>query len=185
MFEKLLKTYDERMNEVLTHLNEEYATIRAGRANPSVLSKVSVDYYGVPTPLQQVANVSVQEARILVIQPWESKMLKDIEKAILKSDVGITPNSDGKAIRLAFPQLTEERRKDLTKRVKKYGEEAKVVIRNVRRDAIDKFKKMEKSSEITEDDLKDIESEIQKMTDAHTKRIDKAIESKDAELLEV
>ena len=185
MYEKLTNEYKQRMEKVVSTLIEEYVTIRAGRANPTVLNKISVEYYGIPTPINQVANISVQEARILVIQPWDTKIIKDVEKAIHKSDIGINPSSDGRAIRLVFPQLTEERRKDLTKRVRKYGEEAKVVIRNIRREAIDRFKKMEKSSDITEDDYKDIEIEIQKLTDEYIANIDAATKEKETELLEV
>jgi len=185
MYEKLTNEYKERMEKTVSTLIEEYVTIRAGRANPTVLNKISVEYYGVPTPVSQVANISVQEARILVIQPWDIKILKDVEKAIQKSDIGINPSSDGRVIRLVFPQLTEERRKELTKKVRKYGEEAKVVIRNIRREALDKFKKMEKSSDITEDDFKDIENEIQKLTDEYIANIDAAVKEKEDELLEV
>ncbi len=185
MYEKLTNEYKERMEKTVSTLIEEYVTIRAGRANPTVLNKISVEYYGVPTPVSQVANISVQEARILVIQPWDIKILKDVEKAIQKSDIGINPSSDGRVIRLVFPQLTEERRKELTKKVRKYGEEAKVVIRNIRREALDKFKKMEKSSDITEDDYKDIENEVQKLTDEYIANIDAAVKEKEDELLEV
>ena len=185
MYEKQTTDYKVKMEIVVTTLIEELVTIRAGRANPSVLNKVSVEYYGVPTPISQVANISVQDARVLLIQPWDMKLIKEVEKAILKSDIGINPNSDGKAIRLLFPQLTEERRRDLIKKVKKYGEEAKVVIRNIRREALEKFKKMEKVSEITEDDYKDIENEIQKLTEKSTGNVDVAINEKNAELLEI
>lgn len=185
MYEKQTTEYRVKMENVVTTLVEELVTIRAGRANPSVLNKVSVEYYGVPTPISQVANISVQDARVLLIQPWDMKLIKEVEKAILKSDIGINPNSDGKAIRLLFPQLTEERRRDLIKKVKKYGEEAKVVIRNIRREALEKFKKMEKVSEITEDDYKDIENEIQKLTEKSTGNVDVAINEKNAELLEI
>jgi ribosome recycling factor len=185
MYEKLTNEYKQRMEKTVFTLIEEFVTIRAGRANPTVLNKISVEYYGVPTPISQVANISVQEARILVIQPWDVKLLKEVEKAIHKSDIGINPSSDGRVIRLVFPQLTEERRKELTKKVRKYGEEAKVVIRNIRREALDKFKKMEKSSDITEDDYKDIETEIQKLTDEYIANIDEAVKEKEDELLEV
>ena len=185
MYEKMTAGYEEKMVKVVDTLVDELVTIRAGRANPTVLNKISVEYYGVPTPVSQVANVSVQDARMLLIQPWDPKILKDIEKAILKSDIGINPISDGRMIRLAFPQLTEERRLDLIKKVKKYGEEAKVVIRNIRRDAVDQFKKMEKSSEITEDDYKDIEAEIQKLTETYVNKIEHSVREKDKELLEV
>lgn len=185
MYEKLTAEYDSKMAKVITSLIEEFVTIRAGRANPTVLNKISVEYYGVPTPINQVANISVQDARVLLIQPWDAKIIKEVEKSILKSDIGINPSSDGRVIRLVFPQLNEERRKELTKKVRKYGEEAKVVIRNVRRDALDRFKKMEKASEITEDDYKDIEGEIQKLTDKYITEVDGAIKDKEAELLEV
>jgi ribosome recycling factor len=185
MYEKLTAEFEEKMEKVVETLIGELITIRAGRANPTVLNKISVEYYGVPTPVSQVANITVQDARVLVIQPWEAKIIKDIEKAILKSDVGINPISDGRVIRLAFPQLTEERRLDLTKKVKRYGEEAKVVVRNIRRDAVDAFKKMEKSSEITEDDYKDIEAEIQKLTETYVNKIEYSVREKDKELLEV
>ena len=160
-----LKKYEDKMNKTLEVLHEEFGAIRAGRANPHVLDKIRVDYYGTPTPLQQVGNVSVPEARMIVIQPWEKSLLKSIEKAILTSDLGINPTNDGTVIRLVFPELTEERRKDLAKDVKKKGEATKVAIRNIRRDANDAFKKMEKADEISEDDLKEAEETIQKLTD--------------------
>ena len=160
-------------------------TIRAGRANPHVLDKIAVDYYGSPTPIQQVANVSVPEARMIQIQPWEKSMLKAIEKAILTSDIGINPTNDGTSIRLVFPELTEDRRKELAKDVKKKGEAAKVAIRNIRRDANDSFKKLGKSSEVSEDEVKDLETQAQKMTDKFIADIDKAIEEKSKEILTV
>ena len=175
----------EKMNKSISALNSEYNSIRAGRANPSVLDSIRVDYWGVPTPVNQMAAVSVAEARILVIQPWDKSALKLIEKAILASDIGITPQNDGKVIRLNFPPLTEERRKELIKTVHKYGEEAKVAARNIRRDANDKFKDMKKKSEITEDDLKDAEKEIQNMVDKICKEIDNEVAKKEKELSEI
>ena len=161
----MLEQYEEKMDKSLDSLLNEFASIRAGRANPHVLDKIRVDYYGQPTPLQQVANISVPEARTLMIQPWESSLIKEIEKAILCSDLGITPNNDGKSVRLNFPELTEDRRKEMAKAVKKKGENAKVAIRNVRRDANDAFKKQNKASEISEDELKDLEDKVQNLTD--------------------
>ena len=175
----------EKMNKSLNALSNEFASIRAGRANPGILDKVLVDYYGAPTPVNQMAAISVSEARILVIQPWDKSTLKLIEKAIQASDIGINPTNDGSVIRLAFPQLTEERRKDLVKEIKKMGEEGKVAIRNIRRDAIEKFKAMQKKSEITEDDLKDLTDEIQKATDAKIKAVDEAVKSKENEIMEI
>lgn len=182
---KELEKYEDKMNKTIHALEEEYNTIRAGRANPHVLDKITVDYYGQPTPLQQVGNVSVPESRLIQIQPWDTSILKDIEKAILTSDLGINPSNDGKIIRLAFPELTEERRKALAKEVKKKGEDSKVAIRNIRRDAIDHFKKAEKNNEITEDDLKDLESKVQKLTDNFIKNIDNHIEEKTQDILTV
>ena len=180
-----LKLYEDKMEKSLDVLLDEYASIRAGRANPHVLDRIRVDYYGTPTPLQQVGNVSVPEARMIVIQPWEKNLLKEIEKAILVSDLGINPTNDGNVIRLVFPELTEERRKDLAKDVKKKGEGAKVAIRNIRRDAIDSIKKMEKAGDISEDDLKQGEEKIQKITDKAIEKIDKAVENKTKEILTV
>ena len=180
-----IKIYEEKMEKSLESLKNEYLTIRAGRANPHILDKIKVDYYGTPSSLQQVANVSVPEARMILIQPWESRLIKDIEKAILSSDIGINPNNDGKVIRLVFPELTEERRKDLTKDVKKKAENAKVALRNIRRDAIDTFKKMEKKKEIPEDELKDLEEKIQKMTDKYVSEIDSKCEAKCKDILSV
>ena len=176
--QELLKPYEDKMNKTLDVLQSEYGTIRAGRANPHVLDRIKVDYYGTPTPLQQVGNISVPEARMIVIQPWEKNLLKVIEKAILTSDLGINPTNDGTVIRLVFPELTEERRKQLAKDVKKKGEAAKVAMRNVRRDANDSFKKMEKAGELSEDDL---ELAIDKMTE----KVDKAVEAKTKEILTV
>ena len=180
-----IKVYEEKMNKSYDALLSEFGSIRAGRANPHVLDKLRVDYYGSPTPLQQVANVSVPEPRMILIQPWEKKLIRDIEKAILTSDLGINPNNDGSSIRLIFPELTEERRKDLSKDVKKKGEGAKVDVRNIRRDANDTIKKMEKAGEITEDDLKQGEEKIQKMTEKMIAKIDKAVEEKTKEIMTV
>ena len=176
------KEFKERMQKSLDHLASEFATVRAGRANAGVLDHIQVEYYGSPTPIQQVASISSPDPRSLVIQPWDSSILKGIEKAILTSDLGINPTNDGKCIRLLFPQLTEERRKDLAKQVKKYGEEAKVAIRNIRRDAMDSFKKKQKASELTEDDLKGLEKDMQKMTDEYIKKVDDMTAKKEKEL---
>lgn len=180
-----LKVYEEKMNKSLDALQNEYASIRAGRANPHVLDKLRVDYYGTPTPIQQVGNISVPEARMIVIQPWEKSLLKAIEKAILVSDLGINPTNDGTVIRLVFPELTEERRKDLAKDVKKKGEAAKVAIRNIRRDANETFKKMEKAGEISEDDQTLAVDKVQKMTDKMIEKVDKAVEAKTKEIMTV
>ena len=180
-----LKLHEEKMEKTLNNLLEEYAGIRAGRANPHVLDKIKVDYYGSPTPIQQVGNISVPEARIIVIQPWEKSLLKAIEKAIQTSDLGINPNNDGSCIRLVFPEMTEDRRKELSKDVKKKGENAKVAIRNIRRDANDVFKKMEKNAEITVDELKEATDKMQKITDKAIEKVDKAVENKTKEILTV
>lgn len=180
-----LSIYEDKMSKALDSMKDEFTTIRAGRANPHILDKLRVDYYGSMTPLQQVANISVPEARMIQIQPWESSLIKEIEKAILTSDLGLTPNNDGKAIRLIFPELTEERRKELVKDIKKKGENAKVVVRNVRRDANDAFKKQNKASEISDDELKNLEDEVQKLTDKYVNAIDKAIDDKTKEILTV
>lgn len=180
-----LKKYEDKMNKTLEVLKEDFGTIRAGRANPHVLDKIKVDYYGSPTPIQQVGNVSVPEARMIVIQPWDKSMLKAVEKAILTSELGINPTNDGSVIRLVFPELTEERRKELAKDVKKKGEATKVAIRNIRRDANDAFKKMEKADEISEDDLKEAEEKIQKLTDKMVAEVDKAVENKTKEIMTV
>ena len=180
-----IKDIEGRMQKSVDNLKEEYVTIRAGRANPHILDRLRVDYYGTPTPIQQVANVSVPEARMIQIQPWEASLIKDIEKAILVSDLGLTPNNDGKVIRLIFPELTEERRKELVKDIKKKGEAAKVAVRNVRRDANDTLKKMEKSTDITEDERKEGEEKIQKMTDKYVAKIDKSVENKSKEIMTV
>ena len=178
------KIYDDKMTKTINNLDGELATIRAGRANPHVLDKVAVDYYGTPTPIQQVANISVPEARMIQIQPWEKKIIKDIEKAILMSDIGINPTNDGTVIRLVFPELTEERRKDLVKEVKKKGEEGKVAIRNIRRDGNDAFKKLAKT-EVSEDEIKGLEDDLQKLTDKYVKDIDALIDSKSKEIMTV
>ena len=177
--------FQNKMNKTCDALNSELATIRAGRANTAVLNPIQVDYYGVPTPILQVASVSTPDPRSLLIQPWDGSLLKPIEKAILASDLGINPQNDGRAIRLVFPPLTEERRKDLVKQTKKYAEEAKVAIRNIRRDAIEKFKKQQKASDITEDDYKIAEKDVQKLTDDFIKEIDKIAEKKEKELTEI
>ena len=173
------------MQKSYENMTSEFMAIRAGRANPHVLDKVTVDYYGVPTPIQQVGNVSVPEARTILIQPWEPNLLGEIEKAIMMSDIGITPNNDGSAIRLNFPELTEERRKDLAKDIKKRGETTKVAVRNIRRDANDELKKMNKANELNDDQLKDQESEVQKLTDVYIKKIDDAVEAKSKEIMTV
>ncbi|MBO4390948.1 MAG: ribosome recycling factor [Lachnospiraceae bacterium] len=183
--EEILMNCEEKMEKSLDSLVSELMTIRAGRANPNVLNRLTVEYYGTMTPIQQVANISVPEPRIIQIQPWEKNMIKPIEKAIQTSDLGINPTNDGRVIRLVFPELTEERRKELVKDVKKKGEAAKVAVRNIRRDANDALKKKEKSSEITEDQLADGEDQIQKMTDEYVGKIDKAVEDKSKEILTV
>ena len=180
-----LKVYEEKMTKSYDAMIREFTAIRAGRANPHVLDKLKVDYYGTPTPIQQVGNISVPEPRMLQIQPWEKSLIKAIEKAILTSDLGITPSNDGTVIRLVFPELTEERRKDLAKDVKKKGEGAKVAVRNIRRDAMDSIKKMEKAGDISEDDLKQGEEKIQKITDKMIEKVDKAIETKTKEIMTV
>ncbi len=177
--------FENKMKKTCEALNSQLATIRAGRANAAVLDKIEVDYYGAPTPIQQVASIASPDPRSLVIQPWDASVLKGIEKAILSSDLGINPQNDGRMIRLVFPPLTEERRKDLVKQTKKYGEEAKVAIRNIRRDAIEKFKKQQKASTITEDDYKIAEKDVQKLTDDYIKEIDKISEKKEKELTEI
>ena len=184
MDERLVK-YDDKMQKSLNNLYSEYNAIRAGRANPHVLDAVLVDYYGTPTPIQQVANVSVPEPRLIQIQPWEASMVKEIEKAIQTSDVGINPTNDGKVIRLVFPELTEERRKELAKDVKKKGENTKVAVRNIRRDANDSFKKLSKEDDISEDDIKELEEKAQKLTDSYIKKIDEAVSDKTDEILKV
>ena len=179
-----LKVYDTKMQKTMDSLDGEMGTIRAGRANPNVLNRIMVDYYGTPTPIQQVANVSVPEPRMIQIQPWEKSMVKEIEKAILTSDIGINPTNDGTVIRLVFPELTEERRKELVKDVKKKGEAAKVAVRNIRRDGNDAFKKL-KGSDVSEDEIKGLEEELQKLTDKYIKEVDKSVEAKSKEVLTV
>lgn len=181
----MLEQFEEKMAKSLESLENEYSNIRAGRANPNILNKVKVEYYGVPTPLQQVGNVSVPEARTIVITPWEPSLLKEIEKAIICSDLGLTPNNDGKSVILNFPELTEERRKELVKDIKKKGENTKVAVRNVRRDANDYFKKQFKANEISEDEQKDYENKVQKLTDKYIEKIDSTIENKSNEIMTV
>jgi len=176
---------EEKMNKTISVLEENLAEIRAGRANPAILNKIKVDYYGVPTPINQVAGISVPEARMIVIQPWDASVLKEIEKEILKSDIGINPNNDGKVIRLNFPELNEERRKEIVKDVKKMGEDSKVSIRSIRRDGIDEAKAMQKESLITEDELRTAEDEIQKITDKKVEQIDRIIGEKEKEILSI
>lgn len=180
-----LNNFQDKMEKTLNNLNEEYAGIRAGRANPHLLDKLRVDYYGTPSPIQSVANVSVPEPRMIQIQPWEASMVKEIEKAIICSDLGINPTNDGKLIRLVFPELTEERRKELAKDIKKKGEEAKVAVRNIRRDAIDSIKKNGKEEGISEDEIKGLEDDAQKLTDKFVAKIDEAVEIKSKEILTV
>ena len=179
-----LTSYDEKMNKSVKFLGEELQGIRAGRANPHVLDKLRVDYYGTPTPIQQLANVSVPEARMIQIAPWDKKLIKDIEKAILGSDIGITPSNDGTNIRLIFPELTEERRKQLSNEVRKKGEDAKIALRNIRRDGTDAFKKL-KGSDVSEDEIKDLEEELQKLTDRYVKEVDKSVEEKSKEIMTI
>ena len=176
---------EERMKKTVSVYEENLAEIRAGRANPAILNKVKVDYYGVPTPINQVAGVSIPEARLIVIQPWDASVLKDIEKAILASDIGLNPNNDGKVIRLSFPELTEERRRDLVKEIKKIAEEAKISIRSIRRDGIEEAKSMQKESLITEDDLRKAEETIQKMTDKKIEDLDNILANKEKEIMSV
>ncbi len=180
-----LNVYEEKMKKTMANLSDEFGSIRAGRANPHVLDRIRVDYYGTPTPIQQVENVSVPEPRLIQIAPWETNMVKEIERAIQTSDIGINPTNDGKMIRLSFPELTEERRKELAKDVKKKGENAKVALRNIRRDGIDQFKKLSKQEDISEDQIKDLEDEIQKLTDKYVSEVDKAVEEKTKEVMTV
>ena len=180
-----IKEFKNRMIKTAEVLSTQFDTVRAGRANAAVLDQIEVDYYGSPTPIRQIASISSPDARTLLIQPWDASTLKLIEKAILTSELGINPQNDGRIIRLVFPQLTEERRKELAKQVRKYGEEAKVAVRNIRRDAMDKFKKEQKKGEITEDDLKDLEKDMQKLTDDYTKEVDKLTSAKEKELFEI
>ncbi|MBR4870253.1 MAG: ribosome recycling factor [Oscillospiraceae bacterium] len=181
----MLKIYEEKMDKSINSVAADFAAVRAGRANAAVLDRINVDYYGVPTPIQQVASVGSPDPRTLMIQPWDKSCLKLIERAILESDLGINPQNDGASIRLSFPQLTEERRKELVKQIHKYAENGKVAIRNIRRDAMDAFKKMQKASEITEDDLKDLEKKLQKLTDDKCKEIDNVLAAKERELMAV
>ena len=183
--DEMLLTFEDKMEKTMENLGSEFAAIRAGRANPALLNKIMVDYYGTPTPIQQVANISVPEARMMQIQPWDKSLIKAIEKAINTSDLGINPGNDGTVIRLVFPELTGERRKELAKDVKKKGDAAKVAIRNIRRDANDKLKKAEKAGEMTEDDVKTAENDIQKMTDKYIAKVDKATEEKTKEIMTV
>ena len=176
---------ESKMERTIENLQERFSEVRAGRANPAILNKVKMDYYGTPTPINQVAGISVPEARMIVIQPWDVSILKQIEKAILASEIGINPNNDGKVIRLVFPELTEERRKDLVKEIKKYAEEAKVAVRNARRDGMDKAKAMQKDGEITEDELKGAETDIQKLTDKNIEEIDKILKVKETEIMSI
>lgn len=185
MADERIEKYESKMTKTLESLEKELSTVRAGRANPHILDKITVDYYGAPTPLQQVANVTVPEARMIQIQPWEASLIKEIQKAILSSDLGLNPNTDGKIIRLVLPELTEERRKELVKDVKKKGENAKVAVRNVRRDANDTIKKENKANEISEDEQKQLEDKIQKLTDKFVAKIDDAVEAKSAEVMTV
>lgn len=180
-----LAVFEEKMGKSLANLEEEFAGIRAGRANPHVLDKLRVDYYGTPSPIQSVANVSVPEPRMIQIQPWEASMVKEIEKAIMCSDLGINPTNDGKVVRLVFPELTEERRKELAKDIKKKGENAKVAVRNIRRDAIDHLKKVGKEEDLSEDEVKDLEDTVQKLTDEYVAKVDKAVDAKSKEILTV
>lgn len=180
-----MNSTNKKMTKTLSALSSEFATVRAGRANAGVLEQIRIDYFGTLTPISQVASIATPDPRTLVITPWDSSLTRELEKAILSSDLGINPSSDGKSIRLAFPQLTEERRKDMTKLVAKYSEEAKVAIRNIRRDALEAFKAKKKKSEITEDDLKDVERDLQKMTEKYTKDIEALQAKKDKELLEI
>ena len=179
-----VQKYEQKMTKTLKGFEEELTTIRAGRANPHILDKITVDYYGSPTPIQQVANITVPEARMIQIQPWEKKMVREIEKAIMTSDLGINPTNDGTTVRLLFPELTEDRRKELVKDVKKKGEAAKVAIRNIRRDGIDAAKKL-KGTDVSEDEIKDMEDDLQKLTDKYVKEVDKAVESKSKEVMTV
>ena len=185
MMKEECKIYEEKMKKSIESVANDFAAVRAGRANAAVLNRISVDYYGTPTPIQQIAAVGSPDPRMLVITPWDSSALRAIEKAIQESDLGINPQNDGKCIRLAFPQLTEERRKELVRQIHKYAEGGKVAIRNIRRDAIEKFKKQQKASEITEDELKMVEKDMQKLTDDSCKELDKLLENKEKELMSV
>jgi ribosome recycling factor len=185
MAEELYDPYERKMKKTISVLREQFGAIRAGRANPALLDKITIDYYGAQTPINQLGSISVPEARIIIIQPWETKLLKDIEKAIQKSDLGINPNNDGRVIRLLFPALTEERRKDLIKQIKKLSEEAKVAVRAIRREAVEDFKKQKKSNEMTEDDQKDAEKEIQTITERYVVDVDGVMAEKEKEIMEI
>lgn len=185
MLKEQYKIYEEKMKKSIDSVSADFAAVRAGRANASVLNRINVDYYGTPTPLQQIASIGSPDPRTLVITPWDATILRGIEKAILESDLGINPSNDGKCIRLLFPQLTEERRKELVKQIRKYTENGKVAVRNIRRDAIDHFKKMQKASEITEDELKIVEKDMQKLTDDSCKELDVLLANKEKELMSV
>jgi len=185
MSKEQYKIYEEKMKKSIDSVAADFAAVRAGRANASVLNRINVDYYGTPTPIQQIASIGSPDPRTLVITPWDASILRGIEKAILESDLGINPSNDGKAIRLAFPQLTEERRKELVKQIRKYAESGKVAVRNIRRDAMDNFKKQEKKSEITEDELKLVEKDLQKLTDDSCKKLDELLAKKEKELMAV
>ena len=185
MADDLYEPYETKMKKTISVLREEFSAIRAGRANPALLDRIAIDYYGAQTPINQLSNISVPEARTILIQPWEAKLLKDIEKAIQKSDIGINPNNDGKVIRLTFPVLNEERRKELIKQIKKLSEEAKVAIRSIRRDAVENYKKQKKNNEMTEDDLKDAEKEIQVITEHFVVEVDKVMADKEKEIMEI
>ena len=180
-----LSKYEEKMTKTISVFEENLAEIRAGRANPAILNKIMIDYYGTPTPINQVAGISVPEARLIVIQPWDGSILKEIEKEILKSDIGINPNNDGKVIRLSFPELTEDRRKEIVKDIRKMAEEAKVAVRSIRRDAIDEAKKAQKDSEMSEDELKSAEDNIQKLTDKYVAKVDEILEAKEKEVMSI
>ena len=180
-----LSKFEEKMTKTISVFEENLAEIRAGRANPAILNKIMIDYYGTPTPINQVAGISVPEARLIVIQPWDGSILKEIEKEILKSDIGINPNNDGKVIRLSFPELTEERRKEIVKDIRKMAEEAKVAVRSIRRDAIDEAKKAQKDSEISEDELKSAEDNIQQLTDKYVAKVDEILGAKEKEVMSI
>ena len=180
-----LNKFEEKMTKTISVFEENLAEIRAGRANPAILNKIMIDYYGTPTPINQVAGISVPEARLIVIQPWDGSILKEIEKEILKSDIGINPNNDGKVLRLSFPELTEERRKEIVKDIRKMAEEAKVAVRSIRRDAIDEAKKAQKDSEISEDELKSAEDNIQKLTDKYVAKVDEILGAKEKEVMSI
>ena len=185
MLKEEYKVYEEKMKKSIDSVSADFASVRAGRANAAVLDRINVDYYGTPTPIQQIASIASPDPRSLVIQPWDTSAVKSIEKAIQNSDLGINPQNDGRSLRLSFPQLTEERRKELVKQIRKYAENGKVAVRNIRRDAMDFIKKQEKSSEITEDDMKKVEKDLQKLTDDSCKKVDELLEKKEKELMAV